>query len=130
MLKDCIGRELKVGQVCLFDKYLDTRVLALITKIKDDKITYIELPIGIKGYRLMYHGRVGTSTSMYKFVVTSDFKFSPMLDNLRYFGELTDRLTGKTQPMVRPDIDDQYQENDAKKFNREFNSYLKEMHGI
>lgn len=130
MLKDIVGRELKIGQICLFDKYLDTRVLAMITKVKDGKISYIELPIGLKGYRQSYHARVGTSTAMFKFFATTDFKFSPMLDNLRYFGELTDRITGKKQSLVRPDIDDQYQCNDAKKFNRVFNNYLKEVSEI
>lgn len=130
MLKDIVGRELKIGQICLFDKYLDTRVLVMIVSIKDGKVTYIELPIGLKGYRQSYHARVGTSTAMFKFFATTDFKFSPILDNLRYFGELTDRITGKKQSLVRPDIDDQYQCNDAKKFNRAFNTYLKEVSEI
>lgn len=127
MLKDIVGRELKIGQICLFDKYLDTRILAMIVGIKDDKVTYIELPIGLKGYRQSYHARVGTSTAMFKFFATSDFKFSPIMDNLRYFGELTDVITGKKQSLVRPDIEDQWQHGDAKKFDRAFKQHLKHL---
>lgn len=129
-MKDCFGRELKIGQICFFDKYVDAKVLVLITAIKGDKITYIELPYTHVCRWHISVGNVRNSTIPSKFAVTRDFEIELIVGSDLHFAELTDRISGNKEFLKSPDINDGYVHGDAVKLKKAIDQFVKKLGDI
>lgn len=91
-------RELKVGDMCYFNRTKDEFSLALILEIKDDKVTFIRFDRFTSLEYAFTNLVAGTSTQGFKFSKTKDYSFAPVIEG-RQVGFLIDNIDNN-KPVV------------------------------
>lgn len=96
MITDKYGREIKVGSHAYFEASKSHTTVIYIYAYEGGRFKYVDL-------KSKCLGTISWDRAKWMFIMTNDFKFTPVFDNDNVFGVLNDLVSGKTDTLIIPD---------------------------
>lgn len=96
MITDKYGREIKVGSHAYFEASKSHTTVIYIYAYEGGRFKYVDL-------KSKCLGTISWDRAKWMFIVTNDFKFTPIFDNDNVFGIMNDLVVGQISTLIIPD---------------------------